>query len=167
VTVYRNARDTVRYVVHTRIDGSWDVDVWTGPTTMTTYSAEAGDAFRTRREARAWAENAAGGKLVPLSARTHPEVTSRWSNPAALRATWERISADEWELIVGDESVAELARDYPGRWGSVGKGWVKDRNKPMFWTLSRPGLPAARPCRAGTSVAKAKAAAEKLLGVSR
>lgn len=83
MTVYRNARDSVRIVVRERqprpgmLRGEWDVDVWTSPNAVASYAAEAGDAFATKREARAWAE-AQYGKLTPLSATTHPEVTSHW-----------------------------------------------------------------------------------------
>jgi hypothetical protein len=82
MTVYRNARDSVRIVVHERLPrpgalrGEWDVAVWTSSSVVHSYS-EDGDAFATKREARAWAE-AQYGKLTPLSAMTHPEVTSHW-----------------------------------------------------------------------------------------
>lgn len=79
MTVYRNARDTVRVVVHRRDSGEWDTDTWYSPSHVATYSSVAGDAFRAKAEARAWAE-AQYGKLTPLPASTHPEVTSHWRN---------------------------------------------------------------------------------------
>lgn len=83
MTVYRDAKDTVRINVYERaprpgrLRGEWDVDVWTAHDIVSTYSAAAGDAFPTKAEARAWAEGRYG-KLTSLSATTHPEVTSHW-----------------------------------------------------------------------------------------
>lgn len=81
-------------------------------------------------------------------------------------AYWQKVDTNEWELLVNGEVVAELARDYPGRWGSVGKGWVKDRTKPVFWTLIREGAPSMKPCKDGTSLADAKMAVERILGLA-
>lgn len=79
MTVYRNADDTRRYVVHHRLGGEWDVDVWVSRFECRTYSADAGDAFPTKADARRWAASDAGSALVSLPASTHPEVTSRWT----------------------------------------------------------------------------------------
>jgi hypothetical protein len=78
-TLYRNADDTRRYVVHQRLGGEWDVDTWTGLNECSIFSNEAGDAFRTKAEAKAWAVATEGGPLVSLSARTHPDYTSGWA----------------------------------------------------------------------------------------
>lgn len=77
---------------------------------------------------------------------------------------WQKCEADTWELLVDGEPVAELTRDFPGRWGSAGHGWVKDRTKPVFWSLIRGGLPTMRPCKDGSTLAEAKAAAERIVG---
>jgi hypothetical protein len=90
--IYRNLRDTRRYRVYQRMAregfrrGEWDVDVFT-PTDVYSYASTYGDAFRTRTEARAWAEYDADGKLVSLPASLYPEVTSHWR---AMRAFMER-----------------------------------------------------------------------------
>lgn len=89
-TLYRNRDDTKRYVVHQRLSstprgrGEWDVDVWTYPGfDVWTFSSQVGDAFKTKVDARAWAQRE-GGVLTPLSAKTHPEYTSGWE-PKAKR----------------------------------------------------------------------------------
>jgi len=97
---------------------------------------------------------------LPAETAKHPQHR----NPAPRR--WQKVAADEWELLDGDAVVVELVRDYPGRWGAVGKGWVKDRTKPVFWTLIREGMPSVRPCKDGTSLAEAKRAAERIVGAS-
>jgi hypothetical protein len=78
---------------------------------------------------------------------------------------WQKCEADTWELLVDGEPVAELTRDFPGRWGSAGHGWVKDRTKPVFWSLIRDSLPTMRPCKDGSTLAEAKVAAERVLGL--
>ena len=64
--VYRNDDDSLRVRVFRRENGRWDYDVFDPFRDMETFSVEAGDDFRTKREALAWASRT-HGPLYPIT----------------------------------------------------------------------------------------------------
>lgn len=58
--VYRNDDDSLRVRVFRRENGRWDYDVFYPSGKVATFSEDAGDDFRTKRDALTWADDEHG-----------------------------------------------------------------------------------------------------------
>jgi hypothetical protein len=68
---YKNSDDSKRFKVfrvmeHEGSGGDWDVDIWNGPEDVQTFSSEAADRFRTKKDAIDWIKSTYGPiRLLP------------------------------------------------------------------------------------------------------
>lgn len=79
--------------------------------------------------------------------------------------TWYRDSRDAFTLLDPEgEEICAIERAYEQRLSTSGYALeVDDRDKPMVWTIARPGKPMRRLGRPGMSVREAKALALALV----